>query len=154
MLHSSKVVVFDVRIPIKLALYALAEHGINTAPLWDPFLHDYVGMITPVRPSPILQSPGAQCPPSPRRLYRLYLNLHLTPLCVHTITRPRPAHRTSSMLFASRSLPRSRKNRRSLPAGRRLLGGASPHGDENTTAGVAGRGRRRGALVGLHSPWV
>jgi len=82
MLHSSKVVVFDVRIPIKLALYALAEHGINTAPLWDPFLHDYVGMITPVRPSPILHSPGAQCPPSPRRLYCHYLNLHLTPLCV------------------------------------------------------------------------
>ena len=48
MLNSCKVVVFDVRIPIKLALYALVEHGINSAPLWDPFLHDYVGMITPV----------------------------------------------------------------------------------------------------------
>lgn len=57
LLHSSKVVVFDVRIPIKLALYALVEHGINTAPLWDPFLHDYVGMITYVAPNPRLYAP-------------------------------------------------------------------------------------------------
>mmetsp|Transcript_5933 Transcript_5933/g.14759 ORF Transcript_5933/g.14759 Transcript_5933/m.14759 type:complete len:386 (-) Transcript_5933:376-1533(-) len=42
---SGKVVVFDTRIPIQLAFYALVEHDMQAAPLWDPTLCQFVGML-------------------------------------------------------------------------------------------------------------
>ena len=33
---SAKVVVFDVDIPVRLAMFALVEHDVTAAPLWDP----------------------------------------------------------------------------------------------------------------------
>lgn len=43
---SAKVVVFDVRIPIQLAFYALVEHDMPAAPLWDAALCQFVGLLT------------------------------------------------------------------------------------------------------------
>jgi len=43
---SGKVVVFDTRIPIQLAFYALVEHDMQVAPLWDPALCQFVGLLT------------------------------------------------------------------------------------------------------------
>jgi len=43
---SGKVVVFDTRIPIQLAFYALVEHDMQAAPLWDPSIRQFVGLLT------------------------------------------------------------------------------------------------------------
>ncbi|KAL9190974.1 hypothetical protein ACHAXT_000680 [Thalassiosira profunda] len=43
---SGKVVVFDTRIPIQLAFYALVEHDMQAAPLWDPKSCQFVGILT------------------------------------------------------------------------------------------------------------
>mmetsp|Transcript_2958 Transcript_2958/g.6395 ORF Transcript_2958/g.6395 Transcript_2958/m.6395 type:complete len:368 (-) Transcript_2958:220-1323(-) len=43
---SGKVVVFDTRIPIQLAFYALVEHDMQAAPLWDPNKCEFVGILT------------------------------------------------------------------------------------------------------------
>lgn len=43
---SGKVVVFDTRIPIQLAFYALVEHDMQAAPLWDPAIRQFVGLLT------------------------------------------------------------------------------------------------------------
>jgi len=43
---SGKVVVFDTRIPIQLAFYALVEHDMQCAPLWDPSIRQFVGLLT------------------------------------------------------------------------------------------------------------
>ena len=43
---SSKVVVFDVEIPIKLAYFALVEHDIRAAPLWDSSKQKLLGIVT------------------------------------------------------------------------------------------------------------
>lgn len=43
---SGKVVVFDTRIPIQLAFYALVEHDMQAAPLWDPKGCQFVGILT------------------------------------------------------------------------------------------------------------
>jgi len=43
---SGKVVVFDTRIPIQLAFYALVEHDMQAAPLWDQSLCQFVGLLT------------------------------------------------------------------------------------------------------------
>ncbi|KAL3796365.1 hypothetical protein ACHAW5_001691 [Stephanodiscus triporus] len=43
---SGKVVVFDTRIPIQLAFYALVEHDMQAAPLWDPKRCQFVGILT------------------------------------------------------------------------------------------------------------
>mmetsp|Transcript_8225 Transcript_8225/g.12182 ORF Transcript_8225/g.12182 Transcript_8225/m.12182 type:complete len:385 (+) Transcript_8225:234-1388(+) len=44
--YSGKVVVFDTRIPIQLAFYALVEHDMQAAPLWDPSIRQFVGLLT------------------------------------------------------------------------------------------------------------
>jgi len=44
--ESSKVVVFDRKIPIRLSYYALVEHEIGAAPLWDPLTQRLTGIIT------------------------------------------------------------------------------------------------------------
>jgi len=38
--------VFDTRIPIQLAFYALVEHDMQAAPLWDPQIRQFVGLLT------------------------------------------------------------------------------------------------------------
>jgi len=43
---SGKIVVFDTRIPIQLAFYALVEHDMQAAPLWDPVQCKFVGILT------------------------------------------------------------------------------------------------------------
>lgn len=43
---SGKCVVFDTRIPIQLAFYALVEHDMQAAPLWDPSSCQFVGLLT------------------------------------------------------------------------------------------------------------
>ncbi|GKY92702.1 hypothetical protein MPSEU_000240400 [Mayamaea pseudoterrestris] len=43
---SGKLVVFDTRIPIQLAFYALVEHDMLAAPLWDPSRAQFVGLLT------------------------------------------------------------------------------------------------------------
>jgi len=43
---SCKVVVFDRNVPIRLAYYALVEHDITAAPLWDPVTQKLSGMLT------------------------------------------------------------------------------------------------------------
>jgi len=43
---SGKVVVFDTCIPIQLAFYALVEHDMQAAPLWDPKIRQFVGLLT------------------------------------------------------------------------------------------------------------
>ncbi|KAF0716644.1 Aste57867_2728 [Aphanomyces stellatus] len=44
--NSGKVVVFDVKIPVNLAFFALVEHHIKSVPLWDADLGRFVGMFT------------------------------------------------------------------------------------------------------------
>ncbi|DAZ93659.1 TPA: hypothetical protein N0F65_012867 [Lagenidium giganteum] len=44
--NSGKVVVFDVKIPINLAFFALVEHDIKSVPLWDADQGQFVGMFT------------------------------------------------------------------------------------------------------------
>lgn len=44
--ESSRVVVFDRNIPIRLSYYALVEHEIGAAPLWDPLSQKLSGIIT------------------------------------------------------------------------------------------------------------
>lgn len=43
---SGKVVVFDSELPVKFAFFALVEHDIKCAPIWNSELGDYSGMIT------------------------------------------------------------------------------------------------------------
>lgn len=43
---SGRVVVFDVNINLRLVLYALLEHEIRAAPLWNPSVQKLVGMVT------------------------------------------------------------------------------------------------------------
>jgi CBS-domain-containing membrane protein len=43
---SGKVVVFDVRISVQLAFYALVEHDMQAAPLWDAERREFVGLLT------------------------------------------------------------------------------------------------------------
>lgn len=43
---SGKVVVFDTRIPIQLAFYALVEHDMQAAPLWEESMCQFVGLLT------------------------------------------------------------------------------------------------------------
>lgn len=43
---SGKCVVFDTKIPIQLAFYALVEHDMQAAPLWDPSISQFVGLLT------------------------------------------------------------------------------------------------------------
>jgi len=44
--ESTKVVVFDRNVPIRLSYYALVEHEIGAAPLWDPLSQNVCGIIT------------------------------------------------------------------------------------------------------------
>ncbi|CAK4506838.1 unnamed protein product [Aphanomyces euteiches] len=44
--NSGKVVVFDVKIPVNLAFFALVEHNIKSVPLWDADQGCFVGMFT------------------------------------------------------------------------------------------------------------
>ncbi|RHY28305.1 hypothetical protein DYB32_006079 [Aphanomyces invadans] len=44
--NSGKVVVFDVKIPVNLAFFALVEHHIKSVPLWDADQGRFVGMFT------------------------------------------------------------------------------------------------------------
>eukprot|EP00753_Platysulcus_tardus_P019457 PLAT7223.2.p1 GENE.PLAT7223.2~~PLAT7223.2.p1 ORF type:complete len:531 (-),score=209.90 PLAT7223.2:168-1730(-) len=44
--ESCKVVVFDVDIPVRLAFFALVEHGLDAAPLYDSVTERFVGMVT------------------------------------------------------------------------------------------------------------
>lgn len=43
---SSKVVVFDVGVPLRLAFYALVENEVTAAPLWDSSRGEFAGMVT------------------------------------------------------------------------------------------------------------
>mmetsp|Transcript_44619 Transcript_44619/g.139929 ORF Transcript_44619/g.139929 Transcript_44619/m.139929 type:complete len:371 (-) Transcript_44619:154-1266(-) len=43
---SGKVVVFDINIPVQLAFYALVEHDMPVAPLWDNAQQCFVGVLT------------------------------------------------------------------------------------------------------------
>ncbi|XP_046862706.1 5'-AMP-activated protein kinase subunit gamma-1-like [Xenia sp. Carnegie-2017] len=43
---SAKIVVFDTRLLVKKAFYALVANGVRSAPLWDNAKQDYVGMLT------------------------------------------------------------------------------------------------------------
>jgi CBS domain-containing protein len=43
---SGKVVVFDTNIPIQLAFYALLEHDLPSAPLWDSANRRFVGLMS------------------------------------------------------------------------------------------------------------
>lgn len=46
MRSSGKVVVFDVNIPIQLAFYALLEHDLPAAPLWNSATRQFVGLLS------------------------------------------------------------------------------------------------------------
>mmetsp|Transcript_55760 Transcript_55760/g.111791 ORF Transcript_55760/g.111791 Transcript_55760/m.111791 type:complete len:196 (-) Transcript_55760:88-675(-) len=46
MRSSGKVVVFDTNIPIQLAFYALLEHDLPSAPLWDSASRQFVGLMS------------------------------------------------------------------------------------------------------------
>eukprot|EP00598_Pedospumella_elongata_P007931 CAMPEP_0184985194 /NCGR_PEP_ID=MMETSP1098-20130426/13988_1 /TAXON_ID=89044 /ORGANISM="Spumella elongata, Strain CCAP 955/1" /LENGTH=300 /DNA_ID=CAMNT_0027509271 /DNA_START=177 /DNA_END=1079 /DNA_ORIENTATION=- len=46
MQNSSKATVFETTIPFQLAFFALVEHDTDTAPLWDPELRQFVGLMT------------------------------------------------------------------------------------------------------------
>jgi 5'-AMP-activated protein kinase, regulatory gamma subunit len=46
MRSSGKVVVFDTNIPIQLAFYALLEHDLPSAPLWDSARRVFVGLLS------------------------------------------------------------------------------------------------------------
>ncbi|XP_072179451.1 5'-AMP-activated protein kinase subunit gamma-1-like [Diadema setosum] len=43
---SSKLVVFDLKLLVKKAFYALVYNGVRAAPLWDSTKQDFVGMLT------------------------------------------------------------------------------------------------------------
>ncbi|XP_076808266.1 5'-AMP-activated protein kinase subunit gamma-1-like isoform X1 [Clavelina lepadiformis] len=43
---SSKLVVFDTKLPVKKAFYALVANGLRAAPLWDSERQQFVGMLT------------------------------------------------------------------------------------------------------------
>ncbi|KAK0417843.1 hypothetical protein QR680_013237 [Steinernema hermaphroditum] len=43
---SSKLVVFDVQLPVRKAFYALVYNGVRAAPLWDSTKNEFVGMLT------------------------------------------------------------------------------------------------------------
>nr|XP_026689785.1 5'-AMP-activated protein kinase subunit gamma-1-like [Ciona intestinalis] len=43
---SSKLVVFDTKLPVKKAFYALVANGLRAAPLWDSDRQEFVGMLT------------------------------------------------------------------------------------------------------------
>ncbi|XP_028411547.1 5'-AMP-activated protein kinase subunit gamma-1-like [Dendronephthya gigantea] len=43
---SAKIVIFDTRLLVKKAFYALVANGVRSAPLWDNTKQDYVGMLT------------------------------------------------------------------------------------------------------------
>lgn len=43
---SAKIVIFDTRLLVKKAFYALVANGVRSAPLWDNAKQDYVGMLT------------------------------------------------------------------------------------------------------------
>ncbi|XP_066932425.1 5'-AMP-activated protein kinase subunit gamma-1-like [Clytia hemisphaerica] len=44
--NSSKIVVFDTRLKVKKAFFALVHNSIRSAPLWDSNEQDFVGMLT------------------------------------------------------------------------------------------------------------
>eukprot|EP00795_Rhopilema_esculentum_P014639 gene14639-5725_t len=44
--NSSKIVVFDTRLRVKKAFFALVHNGIRAAPVWDAQRHEFVGMLT------------------------------------------------------------------------------------------------------------
>jgi CBS domain-containing protein len=44
--HSVKLVVFDTKLRVKKAFYALVTNGVRSAPLWDSQLNKFVGMLT------------------------------------------------------------------------------------------------------------
>lgn len=44
--NSSKIVVFDTRLRVKKAFFALVHNGIRAAPVWDAARHEFVGMLT------------------------------------------------------------------------------------------------------------
>ena len=44
--QSGKIVVFETNIPIQLAFYALLEHELAAAPLWDSERREFVGLMT------------------------------------------------------------------------------------------------------------
>jgi len=46
MQQSCKVIVFETDIPFQMAFYALAEQDADIAPVWDPVLKQFVGMMT------------------------------------------------------------------------------------------------------------
>lgn len=43
---SSKLVVFDTKLPVKKAFYALVANGLRAAPLWNSERRDFLGMLT------------------------------------------------------------------------------------------------------------
>jgi len=43
---SSKIVIFDTRLPVKKAFFALVANGLRAAPLWDSEQSQFVGMLT------------------------------------------------------------------------------------------------------------
>ena len=43
---SSKIVIFDTRLPVKKAFFALVANGLRAAPLWDSDQGQFVGMLT------------------------------------------------------------------------------------------------------------
>lgn len=43
---SSKIVVFDTKLKVKKAFFALVANGVRSAPLWDSDKHTFVGMLT------------------------------------------------------------------------------------------------------------
>ncbi|TKR68140.1 hypothetical protein L596_024164 [Steinernema carpocapsae] len=43
---SSKLVVFDVQLPVRKAFFALVYNGVRAAPLWDSKKNEFVGMLT------------------------------------------------------------------------------------------------------------
>jgi len=43
---SSKIVIFDTRLPVKKAFFALVANGLRAAPLWDSEQGQFVGMLT------------------------------------------------------------------------------------------------------------
>nr|CAB3265156.1 5'-AMP-activated protein kinase subunit gamma-1-like [Phallusia mammillata] len=43
---SSKLVVFDIKLPVKKAFYALVANGLRSAPLWNSESQEFIGMLT------------------------------------------------------------------------------------------------------------
>jgi len=44
--YNNKLIVFDTQLKVQKAFFALMEHGIRAAPLWDSIAQDFVGMLT------------------------------------------------------------------------------------------------------------